>query len=51
MKEFYLCSEKQIHKTINEMFTSFEVHSVSLEKIKKNNFINQNILLSQKLVK
>jgi len=45
MKEFYLYSEKKINKLINEMFVSFEVYNISLEKIKKNNFINQNILL------
>tara|TARA_B100001063_G_C16587278_1_gene463800 strand:- start:133 stop:735 length:603 start_codon:yes stop_codon:yes gene_type:complete len=45
MKEFYFYSEKKIHKTIKEMFINFEIHITSLEKIKKNNFINQNILL------
>ena len=45
MREFYFYSEKQIHKTIKEMFINFKVHTVSEERIKKNNFINQNILL------
>lgn len=45
MKEFYLYSEKQIHRSIKEMFINFEIHIISLEKIKKNDFINQNILL------
>ena len=45
MKEFYFYSEKKINNTINEMFTGFEIHSVSAEKIKENNFINQNILI------
>ena len=45
MKEFYFYSEKKIHNTIKEMFINFEIHITSLEKIKKNNFINQNILL------
>ena len=45
MKEFYLYSEKKIYKLINEMFRSFEIHFISLEKIKENNFKNHNILL------
>tara|TARA_B100001093_G_scaffold413121_1_gene402954 strand:- start:355 stop:957 length:603 start_codon:yes stop_codon:yes gene_type:complete len=45
MKEFYFYCEKKINNTINEMFIEFEVRSISAEKIKKNNFINQNILL------
>ena len=45
MREFYFYSEKKIHNTIKEMFISFEVHIISEEKIKKNNFKNQNILL------
>ena len=45
MKEFYLYSEKRIHKIINEMFTGFEIHTISKEMIRKNNFKNQNILL------
>ena len=45
MKEFYLYSEKQIHKTINEMFRNFEIYTISKQEIKKNDFINQNILL------
>jgi hypothetical protein len=45
MKEFYLYSEKQIHNIIKEMFINFEIQILSKEKIKKNHFINQNILL------
>jgi len=45
MKEFCLFSEKKFHNTIKEMFKNFEIHIISSEKIKKNNFINQNILL------
>ena len=45
MREFYFYSEKKIHKTIYEMFMNFQIQSISLEKIKENNFNNQNILL------
>jgi hypothetical protein len=45
MREFYFYSEKKFHKTIYEMFINFQIHSISLEKIKENNFNNQNILL------
>ena len=45
MREFYLYSEKQIHNTIKEMFINFEIHIISIDKLKKNNFTNQNILL------
>ena len=45
MKEIYLYSEKNINKLLNQIFTNFEVHNTSLETLKKNNFINQNILL------
>ena len=45
MKEFYLYSEKKINQFLNEIFISFEIHNTSLDTIKKNNFINQNILL------
>jgi hypothetical protein len=45
MKEVYFYSEKKINKLINEIFIDFEVHTLSIEKIKKNNFINKNILL------
>ena len=45
MKEFHLYSGKQIHNTIKEMFINFEIHIISKEQLKKNNFINQNILL------
>ena len=45
MKEFYIYSEKNINELINQMFIKFQIHATSLEKIKKNNFFNQNILL------
>jgi hypothetical protein len=45
MKELYLYSEKKINSTISEMFISFKIHFISEEKIKINNFVNQNILL------
>lgn len=45
MREFHLYSEKKIQRTINEMFENFEIHSVSEEMVKKNNFKNQNIIL------
>ncbi len=45
MKEAYLYSEKKINKIINEMFIDFEIHTLSEEKIKKNNIKNKNILL------
>tara|TARA_B100001059_G_scaffold150442_1_gene150303 strand:- start:308 stop:916 length:609 start_codon:yes stop_codon:yes gene_type:complete len=45
MKEFCLYSEKKINQFLNEMFINFEIHNISLETIKKNNFINQNVLL------
>jgi|TARA_B100001059_G_C17595368_1_gene456758 hypothetical protein len=48
MREFYLYSEKQIHNTIKEMFINFEIHMISIDILKKNNFINQNILLITK---
>ena len=45
MREIYLYSEKKINKIINEMFMGFTINTLSVEKIKKNNFINKNILL------
>jgi len=45
MKEFYLYSEKTINEFLKEMFVDFKVHNASLAALKKNNFINQNILL------
>ena len=45
MKEFYLYSEKKINQLLKEMFVGFKVHNTSLTALKKNNFINQNILL------
>ena len=45
MKEFHLYSGKKINQFLNEMFINFEIHNTSLDAIKKNKFINQNILL------
>jgi hypothetical protein len=45
MKEIYFYSEKKINNIINEMFIGCEIHTISVDKIKKNNLINQNILL------
>ena len=45
MREIYFYSEKKIGKIIKEMFVSFDVQAVSAEELKKNNFINQNIIL------
>ena len=45
MKEFYLYSEKKINQLLKEMFLGFKIHNASLAALKKNNFINQNILL------
>ena len=45
MREVYFYSEKKINKIINEMFIDFEIHTLSEEKIKKNNIKNKNILL------
>ena len=45
MKKIYFYSEKIISNTINELFKGFEIHTIPAEKIKKNNFINQNIIL------
>ena len=45
MKKIYFHSKTKINNIINEMFIGFEIHMISAEKIKKNKFINQNILL------
>ena len=45
MKEIHFFSEKKINNTISEMFVDFKINTISPEKIKKDNFINQNILL------
>ena len=45
MKEVYFYSEKKINNIINEMFIGFKIYTLSIEKLKKNNFINKNILL------
>tara|TARA_B100001063_G_C16698064_1_gene520988 strand:+ start:213 stop:815 length:603 start_codon:yes stop_codon:yes gene_type:complete len=45
MKKIYFHSEKIISNTINELFKEFEIQTIPAEKIKKNNFINQNIIL------
>ena len=48
MNKFYFYSEKNIQKTIREMFLGFEIHIISQEKIFQNDLINQNILLITK---
>ena len=45
MREFYLYSQMKIHNTISEMFINFKIQNISAEKLKNNNFKNQNILL------
>ena len=45
MKEFYLYSEKKINQFLKEIFVGFKIHDTPLAALKKNNFINQNILL------
>ena len=45
MKEVYFYSEKKIKNIINEIFIGLEIHNISADNIKKNNFTNQNILL------
>jgi len=44
MRSFYLYAERPVHKTIKEIFVGFEIKVISKEDIKKNNFINKNIL-------
>ncbi len=45
MREFYFYSQMKIHNTISEMFINFKIQNISAEKLKNNNFKNQNILL------
>ena len=45
MKEFFLYTEVPIQGIIKEIFKEFEIHTIPIEIIKKNNFINKNILL------
>ena len=45
MKEFCLYSEKKINQFLKEIFVGFKIHNITLAALKKNNFINQNILL------
>ena len=45
MKEFCLYSENKINQFLKEIFVGFKIHNTSLAALKKNNFINQNILL------
>ena len=45
MKEFYLYTERNIQRTIKELFIDFQIHTISKEDIKKNTLINKNILL------
>ena len=45
MKEFYFYSERPIHKTIEEVFLDFEIHTISKEFISKNKIANKNVLM------
>jgi len=45
MRDFYFYSEKKIHHTIKEMFVNFNIHFVSIENLKTDIYMNQNILL------
>ena len=45
MREFYLYAERSVHNVVEEVFKDFKIHTVSIEVIKKNNYINKNILL------
>ena len=45
MKEFYFFSEKKFQTIIKEIFIGFQINFISIDNIKKNNLINQNILL------
>ena len=45
MRELYFYSDKPIHHTIEEAFIDFKIYIISKEVIKKNKFLNKNILL------
>ena len=45
MRKFYFYAERPIHNIIKEIFVGYEIHIISEEDIKKNNFLNKNILL------
>ena len=45
MREFYLYAERSVRNVVEEVFADFKIHTVSIEVIKKNNYINKNILL------
>tara|TARA_B100001059_G_scaffold134824_1_gene135097 strand:- start:740 stop:1342 length:603 start_codon:yes stop_codon:yes gene_type:complete len=45
LTELYLYSEKPIDNIIKEVFVDFKIHTASQELIKKDHFINKNILL------
>ena len=45
MRELYLYAERSLHNAVEEIFSDFKIHSVSIEVIKKNNYVNKNILL------
>ena len=45
MRKFYLYAERSIYKTIEEIFIDFEIHTISKELFKQNNFTNNNVLL------
>ena len=45
MRSLHLYLERPIYNTIKEVFTGFEIHTISKEDINKNNLTNKNILL------
>ena len=45
MREFYLYAERSVQNVLEEVFADFKIHTVSIEGIKKNNYINKIILL------
>lgn len=45
MRKFYFYAERPIHNIIKEIFVGYEIHIISEEDVKKNNFLNKNILL------
>ena len=44
MRKFYLYTERPVQNIIKEIFIGFEIHVISKEDIKKNNFSYKNIL-------
>lgn len=45
MREFYLYSERLIHRTIKEVFIDFNIHVVLKEDLKQKKLTNKNIFL------